>query len=154
MRTLHIPEAHFRMKFRSWYATMWYTPTWRYATMWYTRRNAVWKNARHVCLVVRTFLCILIHKFPNTNKMGMGFHIETYIAQHYWGVPFFSFFLRGCMCQPRNSMVEFLKEDIGRFNFTVGQTRWLTLSQPSVLEDKLILHSTILPTISMEPHVL
>ena len=39
MRTLHIPEVHFRMKLRSWYATMWYTPTWRYATMWYTRRN-------------------------------------------------------------------------------------------------------------------
>ena len=38
MRTLHIPEVHFRMKLRSWYATMWYTPTWRYATMWYTRR--------------------------------------------------------------------------------------------------------------------
>ena len=41
MRTLHIPEVHFRMKLRSWYATMWYTPTWRYATMWYTRRIAV-----------------------------------------------------------------------------------------------------------------
>ena len=26
------------MKLRSWYATMWYTPTWWYATMWYTRR--------------------------------------------------------------------------------------------------------------------
>ena len=40
MRTLHtcIPKVHFRMKLRSWYATMWYTPTWRYATMWYTRR--------------------------------------------------------------------------------------------------------------------
>ena len=25
MRTLHIPEVHFRMKLRSWYATMWYT---------------------------------------------------------------------------------------------------------------------------------
>ena len=29
------------MKLRSWYATMWYTPTWRYATMWYTRRYEI-----------------------------------------------------------------------------------------------------------------
>ena len=43
MRTLNIPEVHFRMKLRSWYATMWYTPTWRYATMWYTRRyDIIW----------------------------------------------------------------------------------------------------------------
>ena len=32
----------------------------------------VWKNARHVYLKVRTFLCILIYEFPNTNKMGTG----------------------------------------------------------------------------------
>ena len=32
------------------------------------------KNARHVYLkvTVRTFLCILIYEFPNTNKMGTG----------------------------------------------------------------------------------
>ena len=41
-------------------------------------QNAVWKNVRHVCLVGRTFLCILIHEFPNTNKMGTGFWSETY----------------------------------------------------------------------------
>ena len=29
-------------------------------------QNVVWKNARHVCLVGRTFLYILIHEFPNT----------------------------------------------------------------------------------------
>ena len=45
LRTLHIPEVHFRMKLRSWYATMWYTPTWRYATMWYTRRYVCAINA-------------------------------------------------------------------------------------------------------------
>ena len=38
--TLHIPEVHFPMKLRSWYATMWYTPTWWYATMCYTQRSA------------------------------------------------------------------------------------------------------------------
>ena len=32
----------------------------------------VWKNARHVYLKVRTFLCVLIYEFPNTNKMGTG----------------------------------------------------------------------------------
>ena len=31
-------KSIFGWKLRSWYATMWYTPTWRYATMWYTRR--------------------------------------------------------------------------------------------------------------------
>ena len=41
-------------------------------------QNAVWKNARHVCLVGRTFLCILIHEFSNTNKMGTDFWSETY----------------------------------------------------------------------------
>ena len=41
-------------------------------------QNAVWKNSRHVCLVGRTFLCILIHEFPNTNKMATGFWSETY----------------------------------------------------------------------------
>ena len=41
-------------------------------------QNAVWKNVRHVCLVGRTFLCILIHEFPNTNKMGTGFWSKTY----------------------------------------------------------------------------
>ena len=32
----------------------------------------IWKNARHVYLKVRTFLCVLIYEFPNTNKMGTG----------------------------------------------------------------------------------
>ena len=34
--------------------------------------NMVFENARHVYLKVRTFLCILIYEFPNTNKMGTG----------------------------------------------------------------------------------
>ena len=31
------PNVHFAMKLRSWYVTMWHTPTWRYATMQYSR---------------------------------------------------------------------------------------------------------------------
>ena len=41
-------------------------------------QNAVWKWCQHDCLIGTTFLCILIHEFPNTNKMGTGFYLETY----------------------------------------------------------------------------
>ena len=43
----------------------------------------VWKNARHVYLKVRTFLCILIYEFPNTNKMGTGLQSSL----HYIFIP-------------------------------------------------------------------
>ena len=39
------------------------------------------KNARHVCLLARTFLCILEYEVSNTlgtNKMGTGSYIKTY----------------------------------------------------------------------------
>ena len=48
--------------------------------LWFHGQNVIWKNARHVCLAGRSFLSIsiLIHEFPNTNKMGTGFWSETY----------------------------------------------------------------------------
>ena len=51
------------------------------------------KNARHVYLKVRTFLCILIYEFPNTNKMGTGLqrslHYKVWMISNLfdWNVP-------------------------------------------------------------------
>ena len=60
------------MKLRSWYATMWYTPTWRYATMWYTRRivfNRISEQRRKRLKELEEQITQLKKKMNEQNKM-------------------------------------------------------------------------------------
>ena len=70
--------------------------------------NMVFENASHVYLKVRTFLCILIYEFPNTNKMGTGLqnsllgesvqmHAVTAFSHSTW------FIRLVCLCQVKGN---------------------------------------------------